>query len=188
MLLPLLGCMLKLQLASNVDKLGRCLVWINSMISFFTENPLNHYIVVQYGHDNKNGWQRKSIWRKHSKCAVNCVFCNVVFVDGGGVLTTGNYEWPRRLCHVALRSSLEWLATECVSLIYRDTLVAPRCLFCSNEVDCYQQHLSSEVKRAHAPPPFSTHTSAIWASFTSTNTHRASEIFQNPASFEQSNH
>lgn len=45
---------------------------------------------------------------------------------GGGVLTTANYQWPCRLCHTALRLSLKWIATESVSVIYRDTLVALR--------------------------------------------------------------
>lgn len=54
-----------------------------------------------------------------------------------GVLTTANHRWPCRLCHTALRLSLEWIATELVSLIYRGALLALRSPSVENETNSH---------------------------------------------------
>ena len=91
----------------------------------------------------------------------------------GGVLTTADYQWPRTLRHVALRSSLKWTATESVSLIHRDTCHRPQESLCLSPSVPMKQTIFSNIWGQTTPPP-----PPPRASFTPTDTHCASERFQ----------
>ena len=100
-----------------------------------------------------NGARQFSDHQRRSQCTVIHFQCVSVrnLVYSHGVLTTANHRWPCRLCHTALRLSLEWIATESVSLICRDALLTLRSPSVENETNSH--FLEKQTARGQRVPP-----------------------------------